>query len=236
MFTYDCYTDIGGRASNEDKFFGGHIGNSYLWAVADGLGGLANGDEAAKVVIETLRDDFVKGNGTLNIAESLQHANKRIIMMQAELNSNMKTTAAVVFVSEKQTVLAHVGDSRIYIFGKGRILYQSKDHSAAQLAVDIGEACAEEIRGHEDRNMLTRALGAPQELRVEMRKMETEEIDAILLCTDGFWEYVFEEEMIQELENTTDAREWIVQMRSYINRRCLEKNDNNTAVAAKRGV
>lgn len=235
-FAYDYYTDIGGRECNEDKAFCGHIDDRYLFVVADGLGGLADGQEAAKLVVETLREDFIKGKGVLDVSESLQCANERIIMAQAIRNSNMKTTAAVVHVGEEEVVFAHVGDSRIYAFGEDGILYQSKDHSAAQLAVDIGEACTDEIRSHEDRNMLTRALGSSKELRIEIRKMRKEAVEAILLCTDGFWEYVFEKEMGQELRESTSVNEWITQMRNYIGARCSGKNDNNTAVAAKRCV
>ena len=167
---------------------------------------------------------------------AVMSAGERILQMQAGTGINMKTTMAVAYISGGQLTLAHVGDSRIYVFGGGGILYQSTDHSASQLAVSVGEITAEQLRTHEDRNILTRALGMSERLRVDSVSLPCRQIDAVLLCTDGFWEYVYETEMLDTLSHAASPDAWLGEMRGLLRERMPTDGDNNTAITImKRG-
>ena len=104
--------------------------------------------------------------------------------------------------------------------------------SLPQVAVQLGEITPEQIRFHPDRNRVLRALGQEGDLNVatgeeDLRKGH----HAFLLCSDGFWEYVYESEMISELHSASSPGDWLERMRRYIDKRAGDDNDNNTAAA-----
>ena len=113
------------------------------------------------------------------------------------------------------------------------MLFRSKDHSASQIAVYMGEITVDQIRFHEDRNRVLRALGQADALTVEAG-WETLRPGrhAFLLCSDGFWEYVLEDEMAADLVRAVDPLDWLARMRSRLIARVPPDNDNNTAAAA----
>lgn len=131
---------------------------------------------------------------------------------------------------------ANVGDSRTYVFRNKDIVFQSIDHSASQMAVHLGKIRKEAIRNHEDWNVLTRAVGALEELKVDIVKINPNKYDSILLCTDGFWEYILENEMCEALDISETPDSWLFKMRKLLEHRIPVRNDNNTAIAVmKRG-
>ena len=97
------------------------------------------------------------------------------------------------------------------------------------MAVYNGEIAADQIRGHEDRNKLTRAIGSRDAVKVDLKTVEASDIKALLLCTDGFWEKIWEDEMVSALNASPDAERWLAAMRETVESRTLD--DNNTAVA-----
>ena len=95
-----------------------------------------------------------------------------------------------------------------------------------------GEITPEQIRFHPSRSRVLRALGQEGELRVEQGSARLEAgQNAFLLCTDGFWEYVYENEMAETLRRSSSPQEWLERMRRYIAARAPRDNDNNTAAA-----
>lgn len=223
------YTDIGGRTDNEDAYCNKILDDGYLFAVADGLGGHKGGEIASGTAIRTIEKYFTETESR-NIAESVELANNQVLNMQKETATGMKTTISAVFAGENETVIAYVGDSRVYAFKDGKIVFQTKDHSASQLAVSVGEIEKDEIRNHPDRNVLTRALGVSDEVKVEVVTLQNSEYDALLLCTDGFWEYVLEEEMEETLCSCQSANNWLYKMRIIQLNKASEDCDNNTAI------
>lgn len=115
-------------------------------------------------------------------------------------------------------------------------MYQSVDHSASQMAVSIGEITADQIRNHEDRNVLTRALGVSENIKVDVVSVPCSQVDAMILCTDGFWEYVYEEDMLKTLSSSKNPDVWLYKMREILCKNIPLNNDNNTAIIImKRG-
>lgn len=196
----------------------------------------AKKNDAKRLGQKEIGADGVGGAEGFNPVGAVMSAGDRILQMQAGTGVNMKTTLAVAYISGGQLTLAHVGDSRIYLFGGGGILYQSTDHSASQLAVSVGEITAEQMRTHEDRNILTRALGMSERLRVDSVSLPCRQIDAVLLCTDGFWEYIYETEMLDTLSHAASPDAWLGKMRGLLRGRIPTDGDNNTAITImKRG-
>lgn len=230
----------GGRNYNED-YCGDIVVNNNLscWVVADGLGGHGGGDMASKLVVKTI---FNKLNNqpefaidTLkNLFDEAQTAIIQAQKMAMELEK-MQTTAVVLLTHENQALWGHVGDTRLYYFHNDCIQRQTSDHSVPQLLAKAGEIKNSDIRFHEDRNRLLRSIGSEGPVRPNIEKTPTPIYsgDAFLLCTDGFWEYVFETEMESDLMKATTAEEWLFCMEHRLLARVPERNDNYSAIAIK---
>lgn len=229
---YDTYSDIGDRAENEDsliavkKIFSG----KYLFAVADGLGGHGGGKTASGSVVDLLKTQW-SGEVSSDAWNGLiQKANIRVQELQTE-KCKMKTTLAGVMIDNDRFICAHVGDSRVYHFHNGELEFQTRDHSASQLAVMMGEIKPEEIRFHEARSHVLKAIGQTGTLKPEICEAKLKRGNhAFLLCTDGFWEYVTESEMVQQLSGSETPESWIEKMCRILADRKEPGNDNNTAI------
>lgn len=237
-FITSVLSNIGGRNKNDD--YAGYIyrDNSYgAWIVADGLGGHVNGEVASKIAVETALNSFQlnKNLSKTNIESVLNHANLDIINAQinCKATNGMRTTIVSLFTDSKEVVWAHVGDSRLYFFKNGVIKFQTRDHSVSQMAVSSGEIYEDQIRFHEDRNKLIRVLGSSPELKVDVLKnsVQINPGDSFLLCTDGFWELIYETEMEIDFCKSNSPDEWIKFMRERLIKRASGEHDNFTAIA-----
>ncbi len=233
---WDAYTHVGGRDNNEDNYYADGNDGLYLFVVADGLGGHDCGEVASLNAVEELKYQFESDADKFDLKQAICCANKRILLKQEATQKQMRTTIAAVFVNGNKTVIAHVGDSRCYAFLRGEIVCQTVDHSVSQMAVNVGEITADQIRHHADRNVLTRVLGADENVKVTVEEIETDKYDALLLASDGFWEYVLEEDMIRCKECATGTTDWLAQMRSLLADRVPPDHDNNTAITVLRSV
>lgn len=231
MTQVDAYSDQGGRAVNEDKFHGWHRGMAMCFVVADGLGGHGHGDVASRTAVEVMQK---KWDGTVR-PESwktmIRAAHEAICARQTD-QMQMKTTMVGLMVLKDHAVWAHVGDSRLYHFHNGQLVFQTEDHSVSQLAVLMGRITKDEIRTSEDRSSIFKALGQDGETpepQIQEHWLEPGK-HAFLLCSDGFWEYVMEDEMEQDLKDAATAKQWLARMRHRILLRAPMDNDNNTAI------
>lgn len=237
-YIYHSYTNIGGRDKNEDAYVAIENKGKYLFVVADGLGGHEAGEIASGIVVNILQKQFEKSSKSFELEKAIRDANQAIMDKQKELGLRMRTTVTAVYVDKKKAVCANVGDSRTYLFYKGNIVFQSFDHSVAQMAVQSGEIEKKELRCHSDRNILTRALGSREDVKIDITILKEREFDSMLLCSDGFWEYVIEEEMQEDLSASQAPEIWHDKMYQRYQERIPYNNDNNTAIVVmkKRGV
>lgn len=233
------YSDQGGRDYNEDSCLVVKHGKNLCAIVADGLGGHGGGSLASRTAIDAVKDCLKKGAlgqavETSDINGWFDTANELVLQMQTK-DCEMKTTMALVCLTFGSNAFfaAHLGDTRIYHFADGRLEYMSFDHSVSRMAVLAGEISMDDIRFHADRNKLYKAIGKCDEAAPELKElsMNPNVRNAILICTDGFWEYVTEEQMEATLRNAATPKEWVKAMTSYIKKFAKENNDNNTAVA-----
>ena len=225
------YTARGKRQNNEDAVSLLEGSNSLLAVVADGLGGHEAGEVASNPAVATLNrllqaqtpeeDDLI---------DAIRQANQEIYEMQ-NAQSHMRTTVAALWLGDYRTIAANVGDSRIYQFRNGRIVYQSTDHSVAQMAVLVGEVEKSELRRSKDRNKLIRVVGEANPPKVDCVELTVQAGDRFLLCSDGFWEPVTEERMLETMASSATAQQWLRLMRQEVERANNPTQDNHTAIA-----
>ncbi len=222
-------TDAGGRQPNEDACAMFENEKSGAWAVCDGLGGHIDGEVASA---QAVKEFMSPENGNFSLDDDFfKNQFSKINADIHQLNGPL-TTAVFAVRSENKFRFANVGDSRLYFFRKGKILTRTDDHSMAFVSYKLGEIPYEEIRFSPVQNRLLKALGSTDKIQAQLYDpLSLEEGDAFLMCTDGFWELVYEPEMIETLKKSKNAENWISQMLKKLKNRFSENSDNYTAMA-----
>jgi len=224
------YSEIGDRKVNEDAAAVVPSESSVLLILADGVGSCDNGRFASATLVSTVSAELT---GRLPDEDALIDAVCLAGRTLCESPESVSTTAAVLWLNGDGAVAGHVGDSRIYQFRGDRIVYQSLDHSVAQLAVLAGEITPAEIRTSRDKNRLIRAVGKRSvKLKVDTEELDCRPGDAFLLCTDGFWNEVTEEEMLEDLRISGTAAEWLERMKRRVGRQNV-RLDNHSAIVMR---
>lgn len=226
-------SECGSRQHNEDAIYFEICQTEACFAVADGLGGHGFGEIASQEAIRLFRQDFNENHCKTAPSSVICAVHACLLELQKErhLPYTMLTTAVFAQIFDMRLRYAHVGDSRLYLFRDGQLFTRTKDHSVTQMLAACGEISEEEIRGHPDRNRLLQAAGMPgKELRPDEKELELLPEDAILLCSDGFWEAVTEQNMLECLKQANDVWNWLARMNEQILSRKTENGDNYSAV------
>ena len=237
-FSHATISHHAGRKVNEDASGNHQISAGRgCWVVADGLGGHGGGDVAARIAVDTIVDAY-RNNPDFSSAylgKTVELAQQAILSRQQDDDrlSGMRSTAVVLLLENAMACWAHVGDTRLYHFASGRIIFQTKDHSVPQAMVDAGDIGYDDIRHHEDRNRLTRSLSSVGKVRATIldHPVAIGGGDAFLLCTDGFWEYVAEAEMEVTFAKSDTPERWLAEMEIILLRKAPASHDNYTATA-----
>ena len=225
------FTDRGTREENEDSVLLQSESGRLAAVVADGLGGQGGGQEASGIAVKTLCRFLPAGDIEEQLHAWFSQANEEILKRQ-EPGKKMMSTVVALYLEDDLAVWSHIGDSRLYHFFNGSLIMQTLDHSVSQMAVFRKEITQDQIRFHEDRNRVLRALGGDEEAREETNNVRlTPGFHAFLLCTDGFWEYVLETEMEQTLSASSTPEEWLVKMCNVLQQKESTEHDNFTAAA-----
>ena len=167
------------RTVNEDRIF--DRPDDGLWAIADGMGGHADGGLAAEIVIAHL-DRVLLQQDRSPICSAIEAANGAIFR-QGEGKSG--TTVVVMKISDDRAQIWWVGDSRAYLIRDRRLELLTRDHSLVQELVEAGEISPDQAEGHPRANIITRALGTRDKVDVERRHLKVMPGDLLLLCSDG---------------------------------------------------
>jgi serine/threonine protein phosphatase PrpC len=228
-FSYQC-----GRDYNEDSVRCVCENGVCAVVVADGLGGHGGGQIASAIVVDKLTDDFMKTPSLEDafVQGVFECANAQVLEAQTP-TQKMKSTGAALYISDRSLRWGHVGDTRLYYFQDGALVSQTLDHSVSQMAVYAREITVEQIRHHADRSRVLRAFGMDEGFRAEFTQVQilAPGFHAFLLCTDGFWEYVWETEMVLDLAKSTTPNDWLEAMRPRLARRVPRDHDNYSAAA-----
>ncbi len=233
---YYLYTDQGRRPENEDSVSVDSIRPNRIVAIlADGLGGHGGGAIASQTAVQCLHNLSIGKDfpDQVQIAAWIETANQQIIAKQDGPN-RMKTTIVYLCIQDNQAIWAHIGDSRLYHFYKGNFSNYTKDHSMTQIAVIQGDITRNQMCTHPDRSRLVRAMGNSDVMPEIHNTVQLQPgLHAFLLCSDGFWEFLQEEEILMDLHKSSSPEIWI----NYLRHRCEKRKrnakeiDNNTAAA-----
>lgn len=219
-------SDIGQvREGNEDSF----LVEQPLYVVADGMGGHRGGEVASSLALDTIQSLFTRKEGSL--VTQVEEANRAVFeRSQADRNvAGMGTTLTAALVDGGQVQLAHVGDSRAYLFRNHDLTLLTEDHTLVHRMVIAGEITEAEAEVHPHRSILTRALGVDGRVQVDESSVEVAPGDRILLCTDGLTGMASEEQIRTILDSTPgDAQGAVERLITAANR--AGGVDNITAV------
>lgn len=204
------------RQANEDSFLVDI--DLFVFAVADGMGGHVAGEIASATAIETLRAGVAGGAGIDASIRNAHSAVKQKAKSEAELAGMGTTMTAIGFSSEKELVVAHVGDSRAYVLHQPpdgitpsdsttELVRITKDHSLVEELVDAGEITEEEANVHPRRSVITRALGIEGEVEVDTYAIPFLKGDRYLLCSDGLTSMVRDDEILKTLRSENIAND-----------------------------
>ena len=225
------YSCAGGREINEDSAGMTDLMNGKLFVLADGLGGHRFGELASGCAADALLNAPRPAPGCdLSdwLLQQIGAANERLLRLQKEKNAMMKSTIVALFVQEKSAYWAHVGDSRLYYFHQDVLFAVTEDHSVAYRKYKAGEITKNQIGQDADQSRLIKTLGNPDHWQPEQNSClnRLEPGDAFLLCTDGVWEYLHEEEILIDLLKADTARNWAELLLLRIMERVQPGNDN----------
>ncbi|MFN0108316.1 MAG: Stp1/IreP family PP2C-type Ser/Thr phosphatase [Blastocatellia bacterium] len=205
-------TDIGlERKENEDAIccVSDESSGCSLIALADGLGGVACGQMASQLAVQTVRQNFFStGNSQFSLNDRLALAiaeANRVIHLRSNRDRQCKgmgSTCALLALNNETAHVAHVGDSRVYLIRDNRIRQLTRDHSRVQRMLDDGLITEEEAAHHPERNWLDRALGLRANILPDLlpEPIRIRDGDIFLLCTDGLTNLVRDEEIFRLVE------------------------------------
>lgn len=196
-----------GKVRSENQDFMGHFSanEGHLLVVADGMGGHNGGWEASHTVVDACAqafDEWSQEKSPLHLlSDCVQLSNTLLIersVKEPELQG-MGSTFVGVYVWEGKAWFANLGDSRAYLIRDGTITRLSRDHSRVGMMVEAGLLTEEAARKHPMSNVLEMALGVEDFVAPEMssKPLSLEEGDRFLLCSDGLWGLVLDEELVE---------------------------------------
>jgi PPM family protein phosphatase len=197
------------RSVNQDLA----VESPNLFAVADGMGGHAGGEVAARMAVDTLGVVFGRQPTAVGLSEAVVEANATVwqhSLEHPELRGMGTTLTAVGLVQEDGhdvLALVNVGDSRSYRIHDGQMTLLTTDHSVAEEMVRSGELTEQEAAVHPQRHILTRALGVSSDVTVDFWRLHPARGDRYLLCSDGLTNELEDDQISQVLTSVADPRE-----------------------------
>lgn len=209
-------TNIGRkRRTNQDFVYTseqsvGSLPNLFL--VADGMGGHKAGDYASKMTVETIVEKAAASAETEPervLAEAISAANTLVYEQagSAPELEGMGTTVVAATCDGMRLHVANVGDSRLYVANGREVVQITKDHSWVEEMVRRGGIPRAEARNHENKNIITRAVGADENVRADFFTVDLKEGDLVLMCTDGLTNMLDDEEIRMILAGSRDIVE-----------------------------
>lgn len=208
-------TDVGRkREINQDYVFAtdeplGALPN--LLVVADGMGGHKAGDFASKYTVEVLEEELkhtLKENPEEILRDAVRTANHKLIEAAGKdiKLEGMGTTLVAATIIDHSLFFVNVGDSRLYLINQ-EIRQLSRDHSLVEEMLRLGGINEEEAKHHPDKNIITRAIGAKENVEADFFEYHLKKGDVILMCTDGLCNMVDDEEIFAIIKGARDIVE-----------------------------
>lgn len=232
IFDVYSYSNRGGRPYNEDSVGTRIEGDNGVFVVADGLGGHSHGEVASACVCDTLLEGVPDPEGDVTdwFRDRIAQANQSVLALQKEKGTVLKSTVVALSILGNRAVWAHAGDSRLYYIRGGRLTAYTEDHSVAYKKYKAGEITRRQIAFDEDQPRLLRSIGGQDHNEPAVRVYEEllSPGDAFMLCSDGVWEFLEEQEIAIDLLKSETARQWAEYLLLRMMERVNGENDNLT--------
>ncbi len=193
--------NIGARKDQQDSVNIIQNGDDILLVLADGMGGHTGGARASNIFISVAQNHFENKsyNDPKKFFEDIVYeAENQIDDFAQESGEDPHTTATLTLIKGGIVYFANIGDSRIYIFTRDGLAIRTRDHSVPEMLLQMGEITEDEMATHPDQNKLTKSVGPDSHEKISYYeyKLESQKEFIVLVCSDGFWEYVNESEMM----------------------------------------
>ncbi|GBG13966.1 PPM family protein phosphatase [Novimethylophilus kurashikiensis] len=233
----------GPRPHNQDSIAYSYSKDALLVVVADGMGGHLHGEIAARFATQMLTEAFQReANPFLNdpfafLVEHINAVQTAILDYAAnkELLETPRTTLVVAIMQHDELYCVHVGDSRLYHLRDGKVIFCTEDHSKVQLLFRKGLISKDDLPRHPERNKVYNCLGASTPPQPELAiKRALRPGDIVMLCTDGLWSQLEEEELAEMLSRgaVTDTLPGLMDLAEL---RAGKYGDNSSAIALNWG-
>lgn len=225
------------RPVNQDRFLA--IPERGLFAVFDGVGGQRAGEVASQTAAETIEEALThnpaNGASVELIRRAIDFANRDVFEL-AESDpayKTMATTVALIHVDGKSVTVAHVGDSRVYRLEEGRFYRETVDHTDLNDDIRAGRIVREQAAEMASRNIINRALGVDIGVEVEIKSIHARDGARFLLCSDGVYRHMSDEEIARVLAEHKDPQRAADELKRIVHQRGAD--DNLTAVVVQMG-
>lgn len=209
--------------------------NKYatLLVLGDGMGGHKGGAIASQTLVAEAKKAFGVLKGRVENPElffnSIIKATVSTLKEYVEQNpdTDPQTTCIFALIQDNKIYSGHIGDSRLYVLDNDDYLFRTKDHSVVQMLVNMEEITEDEMATHPDQNKLLKSVSTKKDVEVTFKELDmpTNTPNAILACSDGFWEYISEDEMRTNLFDS-DMKNGLVKMISLAKQRGGSTGDN----------
>jgi len=229
----------GARRYNQDRVGYWSTGESLLMVVADGMGGHQNGEIAAQLALDHLAESFKRDakpklvNPDLFLFRSIGRVHVMLEQQARKLGlpETPRTVIVACVVQNGYAYWSHIGDSRLYLVRKGRVLARTRDHTRVQQLIDRGRIREEAVATHPERNKVLQCLGGSKPPRLApASSARLVKGDILLLCSDGLWGPLAQRQLLHALI-TKDLEPAVAELVALAETRAGPECDNVSVVA-----
>ena len=234
-------TNVGDRGANQDAM--AHIveNDFALFVVADGLGGHQAGEKASQFFCQgmlscakTYSKKIAENPVDVFSAWIKDAINEmKVLFADDHIADQAHTTCAILYLDDQRTMVAHCGDSRVYRLNPNEILWRTRDHSVPEDLLNVGLITEEELAHHPEQNHLTRSINVNKAHPIDIKLFPAiEEDETFVLCSDGFWGHVKQDELLQlaAFESNIDRLSRLAMLSVY---RANGNSDNVTVMSIR---
>ena len=234
----------GPRPYNQDRLAYSYSKDALLLVLADGMGGHRNGEVAAQLAVKTLTDAFQRlavpslSSPAKFLIEHIQQVHDMIenVTQTEEYIESPRTTIVAAIIQRNYLYCAHVGDSRLYHFRNGHLLFRTEDHSVVQSLYKKGMISKEEMATHPYKNKIYNCVGGETPPQIDLAdRHELVEGDTILLCTDGVWGVIDDQQIKEIIQRNSDITAVTNDLMDSADFASDERGDNMSAIGLQWG-
>ena len=234
----------GPRPYNQDRLAYSYSKDALLLVLADGMGGHRNGEVAAQLAVKTLTDAFQRlavpslSSPAKFLIDHIQQVHDMIenVTQAEEYVESPRTTIVAAIIQRGYLWCAHVGDSRLYHFRNGHLLFRTEDHSVVQSLYKKGMITKDEMATHPYKNKIYNCVGGETPPQIDLSdRHELIEGDTVLLCTDGVWGVIDDQQIKEIIQRNTDITAVTNDLMDSADFASDERGDNMSAIGLQWG-